>query len=136
MKSQSCDLFLPQVASLHPSKLGPLLGRAEGSITQKVKVSRFVSYAQPKLTLPPVSDRIWPPEGLSGGSDSKESGCSAGDPGPVPGLGRFPWRREWQPTSVFLLGELHRQRSLAGCSPWGHRVRHRVTNTFTIFTAT
>ena len=35
------------------------------------------------------------------------------------------WRREWLPTPVFLPGELHGQRSLAGYSPWGHkRVRH------------
>ena len=28
-----------------------------------------------------------------------------------------PWRRKWQPTPVFLPGESHGQRSLAGCSP-------------------
>ena len=28
---------------------------------------------------------------------------------------------EWQPTTVLLLGEFHRQRSLAGYSPWGHK---------------
>ena len=27
------------------------------------------------------------------------------------------WRRAWQPTPVFLPGESHGQRSLAGCSP-------------------
>ena len=32
-----------------------------------------------------------------------------------------PRRREWLPTSVFLPGEFHKQRSLAGYSPWGHR---------------
>ena len=31
------------------------------------------------------------------------------------------WRREWQPTSVFLPGESDGQRSLAGCSPRGHK---------------
>ena len=31
------------------------------------------------------------------------------------------WRRKWQPTPVFLPGESHGQRSLAGHSPWGHR---------------
>ena len=43
-----------------------------------------------------------------------------------------PWRREWQPTPVFLPGELHEQRSLAGYSPRGcKRVRHGwATNTF------
>ena len=27
---------------------------------------------------------------LSGGSDGKEAACNAGDPGSIPGLGRFP----------------------------------------------
>ena len=31
-----------------------------------------------------------------------------------------PWRREWQPTPVFLPGESHGQRSLVG----SQRVRH------------
>ena len=30
------------------------------------------------------------------------------------------WRREWQSTPGFLPGEFHGQRSLVGCSPWGH----------------
>ena len=30
-------------------------------------------------------------------------------------------RRAWQPTPVFLPGESHGQRSLAGCSPCGHK---------------
>ena len=34
------------------------------------------------------------------------------------------WRREWQPTPVFLPGKFHGQRSLTGYSPWGYRVRH------------
>ena len=33
-----------------------------------------------------------------------------------------PWRRrKWQPILVFLPGESHRQRSLAGYSPWSHK---------------
>ena len=31
------------------------------------------------------------------------------------------WRREWQPTQVFLPEEFYGQRSLAGYSPWGHK---------------
>ena len=42
-----------------------------------------------------------------GGSDSKESACDAGDPGLIPGLGRFPQRIEWQLTPVFLPEESH-----------------------------
>ena len=62
-----------------------------------------------------------------GGSDDKESACNAGDPGSIPGWGsnpsvrKIPWRREWQPNPVFLLGESHGQKSLAGYSPWGRK---------------
>ena len=43
------------------------------------------------------------------------------------GLGRSPWRREWQPIPVFLPGKSHEQRSLAGYSSWGlKRVRHNL----------
>ena len=31
------------------------------------------------------------------------------------------WRRKQLPTPVFLPGEFHGQRSLAGSSPWGHK---------------
>ena len=34
------------------------------------------------------------------------------------GLGKKPWSRKWQLTSVFLPGEFQRQRSLVGYSPW------------------
>ena len=36
-----------------------------------------------------------------------------------PWVRKFSWRRKWQPTPVFLPGEFHEQRSLAGYSPWG-----------------
>ena len=37
----------------------------------------------------------------------------------IPELGRFPWRKVWQPIPVFLPGESHGQQSLVGYSPWG-----------------
>ena len=40
-------------------------------------------------------------------------------PGFDPWVRKIPWRRAWQPTPVFLPGESHGQRSLAGYSPWG-----------------
>ena len=46
---------------------------------------------------------------------------NAGDLGSIPGSGRFPWRRKRQPTPVFLPGEPHGQRSLAGYSSWGRK---------------
>ena len=36
-------------------------------------------------------------------------------------VGKIPWRREWLPTPVFCPGEFHGQKSLVGCSPWGHK---------------
>ena len=42
-----------------------------------------------------------------------------GRPGFIPWVGNNPWRRAWQPTPVFFLGQSQGQRSLAGCSPWG-----------------
>ena len=38
-----------------------------------------------------------------------------------PRFRKTPWRREWQPTPVFLPGESHGQKSLAGYSPWGRK---------------
>ena len=56
-----------------------------------------------------------------GGADGKESACNAGDLGSIPGWRRSPGERKWLPTPVFLPGESHEQRSLAGCSPWGRK---------------
>ena len=48
-----------------------------------------------------------------------------------PWVGKIRWRREWQPTPVFLPGEFHGQRSLVGYSPWGRKESDTtgVTNT-------
>ena len=62
--------------------------------------------------------------GFPGGSVGKESTCNAGHTGRHgfnPQVGKIPWRRAWQPTPVFLPGELHGQRNLVGYSPWGHK---------------
>ena len=48
----------------------------------------------------------------------KKSTCNAGDQSSIPGSGRSFWSRAWQPTPVFLPGESHGQRSLAGYNPW------------------
>ena len=42
-----------------------------------------------------------------------------------PWVRKIPWRRKWQPSPVFLLGESLGQRSLVGC------VVHRVTKSWT-----
>ena len=65
-------------------------------------------------------------------SDGKESACNVGDSSSNPGWGRSLGEGKGnQPTWVFLPGEFNGQRSLAGYSPWRHRVRHDwATNTF------
>ena len=37
-----------------------------------------------------------------------------------PYYAKMTWRRQWQPTPVLLPGKSHGQKSLVGCSPWGH----------------
>ena len=59
--------------------------------------------------------------GFTDGSDSKESASNGRRTGFDPWVGKIPWRREWQPTPVFLPGKFHGQRSLAGYSPWYHK---------------
>ena len=55
----------------------------------------------------------------------KESACSAGDPGSIPGLESYPWRTAWQPTPVFLPGESPWTEERGGLqSMWSQRVRH------------
>ena len=52
-------------------------------------------------------------------SIGKESAYNAGDPGLVPGLGRFPGEGNGYPLQYSCLGNLMDTRSLAGYSPWG-----------------
>ena len=42
-------------------------------------------------------------------------------PGFDPWVRKILWRREWQPTPVFLPGKSHGQKSLVGYSPQGHK---------------
>ena len=69
-----------------------------------------------------ISCNLRASQGFSGSSGSKESACNEGDLGLIPGSEK--------PTPVFLPGEFHWQRSLAGCSPlagtWEHS-SHGIT---------
>ena len=55
-------------------------------------------------------------QGFPCGSAGKESAHNVGDLGSIPGLGRFPWRRERLPTPVFWPAEFH-----GLYSPEGHK---------------
>ena len=55
------------------------------------------------------------------GLSCRESACNAeatGDAGLIPGLERFPWRRKWPPTPVFLPGKFHGQNRGLSTSCW------------------
>ena len=61
-------------------------------------------------------------KGFAGGTRNKEPASNAEDvrdAGSVPGLGKPPGGGHGKPTPVFLPGESHGHRSLAGYSPWG-----------------
>ena len=38
-----------------------------------------------------------------------------------PWVGEITWRKNWQPSPVFLPGKSHGQSCLVGYSPWGHK---------------
>ena len=70
----------------------------------------LINFCEPNIAL-----------GFPGGSDGKTSACNAGDLGLIPGSGRFPGEGNDNPLQLFLPGESHGQRSLAGYSPWCHK---------------
>ena len=49
---------------------------------------------------------------LANAGDSKDAGS-------ISWFWKIPWRKKWQPISIFLPEKSHGQRSLAGYSPWG-----------------
>ena len=65
-----------------------------------------------------MTESFYTIKGFPGGSEGKASACSVGDLGSILG-----WEdhleRKWQPSSVFLPGESHGQRSLGGYGLWG-----------------
>ena len=86
------------------------------SQSQAMRTFPYASYSS--LEIVHLSLRHWLPRWLSG----KESACKSRrcrQHGLDPWVRKIPWRRTWQPTPVFLPGESHGQRSLAGYSPRG-----------------
>ena len=71
-----------------------------------------------------ISDTI----SFPGGSGGKESACSVGDLGSIPGLGRSPGVGHGSPSRYSCLQNTQGQRSLVGCSPWAARSRTWVSD--------
>ena len=85
---------------------------------------------------PTIPARFWINHGVMGfpgGSDSKESACSAGDWGLILELGRSPEEGNGYPLRYSCLeNSVDRGRSLAGYSPWG--CKQSELTTFHFFT--
>ena len=60
-------------------------------------------------------------KGFPGDSDGKESACSAGALGSIPGLGRSPGGGHGNPFQYSCLENPHGWRSLLGYSSWAHK---------------
>ena len=61
-------------------------------------------------------------KGFCSGSDDKRKGLQCRRPESDPWIKKISWSMKWQPALVFLPGEFHGQRSLAGYSnPWDHK---------------
>ena len=75
-------------------------------------LSCFLLLVVISIILPPLRLSL----GFPGGSVSKESACSAGNPGSIPGLGRPPGGGHGNPLQCSCLENAHGPRSLVG--PW------------------
>ena len=73
-------------------------------------------------------------EGSSGGASGKETTYQCRRHKRLrfdPWVRKIPWMRAWQPTSVFLPGRSHRQRSLADYSKHSHEELDATEATYT-----
>ena len=76
---------------------------------------------QPRPSEKPKKHHVLPSKGLSGGSGSKESACSAGDLGSIPGSGRSPGGGNGNPLQCSCLENPMDRGVRQRYSPWGHR---------------
>ena len=106
----------------HPQKIIPRPQGGCARTTQPGRLNPCLRLWEPsnllseKCNKPQVNGAI---RGFPGGSVVKNlpaNAGGAGDSGSIPGSRRFPWRRKWHPTPVFLPGKSHGWRSLADYS--------------------
>ena len=74
---------------------------------------------------------LWGPWWVS----RKESTCQCRRREFDPWVRKILWRRKWQPTPVFLLEKSLGQKSLADCSPRGHKESNSTEHTHSMFPA-
>ena len=78
-----------------------------------------------------ISGRAGHFRGFPGGISGEEPACQCRRCRFDPWVGKILWRREWQPTPVFLPGESHGQRSLVDFSLCGHKESNTTEHTYT-----
>ena len=94
-----------------------------GSNSTATKIISYLSISSEKAMALHSSTLAWkiPWMEKPGGPQSMGSLRVGQDSATSLSLFIFPhWRRQWQPTSVFLPGESQGQGSLVGCRLWGH----------------
>ena len=91
------------------------------TITTKSLKNQDYPYLGGTMTFPSATQRGCCGEGLPWWLSGKKSACQSKRGGLDPWIRKIPWRKKWQASPVFLCGKSHRQRSLMGYSPWGHK---------------
>ena len=81
----------------------------------------------------PVQWQLLKSTRLPQGLRDRESVCQCKRCRLDPWVGKIRWRRKWQPTPVFLPGESHGWKILAGYSPWDCKESTQLSGfTFTL----
>ena len=106
---------LPDPGIQRASLMSPAL--AGRFFTSSATVEPTKKSSQPKYSNLVFQKNFYWSMGLPQWLSGKESTCQCRRHGFDPWVGKIPW----QPTPVFLPGESHGQRILAGYSPWGHK---------------
>ena len=85
-----------------------------------VPLTTICQFWEPRLLRATQSTMFLGVSGFPVGTSGKEPACQCRSHNKCRFV-KIPWRREWLPTPMFLPGEFHGQRSLAGYSPWGSK---------------
>ena len=118
-------LYSPTLTSIHDYWKNPCLALTRQTFVGKVMsafnmLSRFVIAFLPRSKCLLISWLQSPPAVILEPKTIKSVTVSIVSPSICHEVMGLDWRRRWHPTPVLLPGKSHEQRSLVGCSPWGH----------------
>jgi len=113
-----------EVAQLCPTLRDPTVCSLPGSSVHGISQARVLEWGAIAFSSMYIYMHIYK-LGLPWWLGGKDFTCQCRRLGFNPWVRKIPWRRKWQPTSVFLPGKSHGQKSLASYRPWGcKRVEH------------